>query len=154
MKAWPAVRELRIEGVVEGAVGLVMLVLAIALDAPLHWLVVVFAVVGVLATAYPARWQSKMVATVGPLPAGTSPVRGLRLLGRLPWLVVSAAVLPLLAFIAPEFLWVAAVVGLDSAIVVFVRAAVIARAERRHGASIVRVSDGAFEQDRYFLAAH
>jgi len=150
MTARSAKKELQLEGAIEVVAGLVTLVLAIVMDAPAHWVLLVVAALGLCATAYPARWQRKAVQNVQPAPDGLRVVSALR---RVPLFLASAMILPFLGVVAPFFFWAAAIVAIDGAITLFVRAAVIGRAERRRGGRIVRANEDTFG-DQYFVLAH
>jgi len=150
MTARLATRELRLEGAIDAVVGVATLIVAIVVDAPTHWLILVVALIGLAGAAYPASWQAKKLAQVEPAPEGLRVVPAVR---EVPWFLVSAVVTPFLGTILPIFFWFAGVAALFGAVVLFVRAAVVARAERRCGGPIVRATEATFGE-QYFVLAH
>ena len=150
--AWPAARELRLEGFVEAPIGVALIVGALASGASV---VLVIGAVAVLlvAAAYPLGWQRKMLAGIETMPLGAVPAtRAQMMFRRAPLAVASAICLTCLAWISPLTMGLCGAVLVGCAAVSFVRAWAISSWKRSHEARVVRVPEDLIERDRYFVA--
>ena len=152
--AWPATKELRLEGAVEGTAGVAVLVLAITTGASYLWLAAGLIATLLLATAWRVRAERRALAEAAPLPADVRPATRQQLLGRLPLIVASALCTAGVGFIFPAFLSLSVALLFSVALLNFARLTAIRRWERAHGGRIVRVREDTFGPERYFVAAH
>ena len=153
MTAWPAAKELRVEGAVEGLVGLGVLVVALTTGADRMWLAAVLVAVLLGAAAWRVRAEARALAAAEPLPADTLPATRGQFALRLPLVLASALCTAGIGAIAPVLLPVGVALLFGAAILAFARAATIGRWERAHGGRIVRANEDAFGE-QYFLLAH
>ncbi|MDA0183344.1 hypothetical protein OJ997_23745 [Solirubrobacter phytolaccae] len=154
MTAWPAAKELRLEGVVEGLVGLCVLVVALTTGADYLWLAGVVVAVLLASTVWRLRVEARALARAEPLPADTRPPTRWQLLGRVPMAFVSALCTACVAFIFPPFLFLTVALLFGVALLAFARATAITRWERAHGGRIVRVREDTFGPEQYFVVSH
>jgi hypothetical protein len=152
--AWPAARELRLEGAVEGLFGLVVLAVALTSDAQYLWLAGVIIAVLLGATVWRVRAEARELAEAAPLPADTRAATRGQFMWRLPLIVSSAMCTAGLGFIHAAFFSVSVALLLSVAGLDFARSVAIRRWERTHGGRIVRVRDDAFASEQYFVAPH
>jgi hypothetical protein len=153
--AWPAAKELRLEGVVEGLFGLGVLAVALASGAEYLWLAGVVIAVLLGAMAWRVRGEARALAEAAPLPEDTRAASRWQFTRRLPLVVASAMCTAGLGFLHPDFFSLSVALLLSGAVLAFVRAVAIGRWERAHGGRIVRVSGDTFaSSEQYFVAPH
>ena len=151
MTAWPAARELRLEGFVEAPIGIALIGAALASGASAFLVLGALAALLVLA-AYPLGWQRQMLADAETMPLDAVPAtRAQMTFRRAPLAVASAICLTCLAWISPLMMGLCGAVLVGTAAVSFLRASAISRWERTHGARVVRVPEDTFGRDRYFV---
>lgn len=154
MTAWPAAKELRLEGSVEGVIGAAVLAVAVATDAGYLWLAGIVTAVLLAATAWRARVEARALAAAEPAPADTRTATWLQFAVRLPLTIASALCTAVIGFVFPPALSLAVALLFGTALLAFARAVVISRFERTHGGVVVRVREDTFGPEQYFVLAH
>ena len=151
MKAWPARVELKVKGIVEGSLGVAMIVAAVWLGANVLWLAL--PLVGLLAlTKWPVGWLERQLAEADPRPGIVPASRVLTVLRCAPEPILFTFVGFFVASMLPLMLGFFGVVSLAGGVLGFTQARSVARVERAHGARVLRT--GGFAKPDYYYLAH